>query len=413
MDRLLLKDIQPTLKTPVVSLDKLMLAGDAEFTQSGIYVKSCGGVKTELFKNNSAAVAVDIKCKSQKPLTVRIGYTKSNGDTTFEGIHPMTYNPEPDGTVELKKTFDAANLIVYYDATAFFVQIDCAEQNTFEITDGLIWQRNDLELSDIYSDNLEGMMLRIEDKFDKEALASSNNIENIMVSPSGKKFILNVDDDGNLYTTPTVPKNVLFVGNSLLLGMETYGMCSSSPKDDYYYYVTEAIKEKNPDAMFKKVHGARFEQIEDPNDFDAVWNDEPNRYTQRPMKESFTPDLDLIIIQLGTNVNNEQRQYTIGKTIDKFISNIKSSCPKARIIWIHGWDNEQISGKIIRDACVRWRIGHFCIKDLSTKENYAQLGQEYELPDGSRGIVSEYWISHPGNGGMKKIADRIIDFLKL
>ena len=131
------------------------------------------------------------------------------------------------------------------------------------------------------------------------------------------------------------------------------------------------------------------------------------------MKDSFSDDVDLIIIQLGENTNTLQRNEVLKANIDKFISGIKTKSPKARIVWVHGFFNENISGQTIIDACNRWRIGQLCIKDLYTRENCATASQTYVKGDGTVEKVQEGWIEHPGNLGMKRIADRIIKFLKL
>ncbi len=414
MEKITMRDISAIEKTPIVSLKELIAVGDAEICSDiAIRVASSGGAKTKPFKSNYSAVTVSIKCKTEKKLTLKIGYIKGNGDISFDGIKEIRANPDKNGYVHFWKIFDAANLIVYFDAVEFFVQIDCEEKNCFSVVDGLVWERKNFEESDIYGANLEQIIYKIEQRLSKTLYENSNNTENIAVSPNGKKFILNVDDDGQVYTTSTVPNNILFVGNSLLLGMGNYGMCSTSSRADFYYHVCEGIKKKNSNASFKRVHGAMYEQLADREKFDSLWNEAANPFTGKPMKESFTKDIDLIIIQLGENVSTQERAKSLIETVDKFIALIKQSCPKARIIWVHGWFNEWLSGSIIVDACRRWRIGQICIKDLNTKENQGKLGQKYELANGESAAADDLWLTHPGDAGMKAIADRIIDFLKM
>ena len=136
----------------------------------------------------------------------------------------------------------------------------------------------------IYENDLEKMILKIENRLAKIAFESANNSENIAVSPNGNKFIINVDDFGNLFTTPLIPNKVLFVGNSLTLGMGSYGMCATAPQNDYAYHVAEFIKSKNPNVSVGRVHGASFEQLEREEDFDYLWN-VYHKYTNKPMKE--------------------------------------------------------------------------------------------------------------------------------
>ncbi len=415
MEKIGFQDITTAERTPLASLQNLICVGDAEWDEQGrVVVHENGGVKTECFTSPSDNVAVSVTCRAEKPLTIRIGYVKRGGTICFEGIHSFTVSPKADGVVRLNKNFDASSLAVYYDAISFFVQIDASEQNLFEVVDGRIWNHSELENMDIYAENLEKMLMRIEQKMAQMEYRSSANAENIAVSPSGNRFIVHVDDDGCVSATPVVPNKVLFVGNSLLLGMSmTYGMCATSPRTDFYSQVCAAIRQKNPDVVFTRAHGARFEQLEDATRLDELWLEAPNPYTKRPLCESFTEDLDLIIFQLGTNVNNHERAVTLEKTIDPFLSYVKKSSPRARIVWMHGWGNEHLSGKTIVDACRRWGVGQFSIKDLRTKENEAHIGQEYELPNGEKQVVDEFWIEHPGDFGMKRIADRLIDFLRI
>lgn len=414
MGTLMLKDISTTNRNSIVSFEDMDIVGEAEKRANGeIAVKKSGGLRTQLFKTNSPKVIAGIKCNTGKALTFRVGYVTANGEVSFEGIHEVTGVPKKGNELSLYVEFDAAYFIVYCNAVSFFAQIDCREENIFRVEDGIVWEYNDMEKMDIYADNLEKMMCNVERKFSEEEFYSSHNTENILVSPNGKKFLLNVDDEGRLFTTSIIPRKVLFIGNSLLLGMGQYGMCASSLRKDYFYYVSEAIRNKNPEVQIEKLHGASYEALKNPEAFDELWSEVSNIYTGKSMKESFTEDLDLILIQLGDNVNTRERQHTLSKTIDIFISRIKQKSPRARIIWIHGFFNKKTSGKVIADACSRWRIGQICIQDLNTRENQGEMLQEYELPDGTRERVKDLWISHPGDKGMKEIADRIIAYLKL
>lgn len=237
--------------------------------------------------------------------------------------------------------------------------------------------------------------------------------ENVLVSPGGCKFNLGVTDAGEMFLTPHVPKKTLFVGNSLLLGMGGYGMCSSSPRNDYAHYVSEAILNFNPKAEFERVHGSVFEQSTSEEEFFANWDKIPNPYTGRPACESFTYDLDLIIIQLNDNINTDAKLKTFAACCDGFVRRIRRCSPKARIIWVEGWFNHSYNSRIIYDLCNRWRIPVVCIADLRCAENEAVPGTKYVAADGTEDTVKDAWITHPGNGGMRAIADRIITKLDL
>ncbi len=412
MNKLMLKDICVSQKTSLVNFDSIIAVGDCEISGRTVKVRTKGGFKTQCFKNSSSAVSLEILLFTQKPVVVSVGYIKTNGEIALDGINPMHLSPELNGTIWVRKDFDPSNLIVYRDAESFFIQVECEEENTITVGEACVWERNQLESLEIYAETLEKMMFKVNAKLSEINFAAANNTENIAVSPNGSKFVINVDDNGNIFSTPIIPNKVLFLGNSLTLGMGSYGMCASSDKEDWVYYVSEAIKAQNPDVEILKAHGAPFEQLESAEAFEKLWN-ECHPHTKRPMKDFFTDDLDLIIIQLGENINCPERNEVAKRVIDKFISGIKELSPKARIIWVHGFFNEEVSSKTITDACNRWRIGQLCLKDLYIPENCGNVNQEYIKPDGTKEKVNEGWIAHPGNLGMKRIGERVIKFLKI
>ena len=81
-------------------------------------------------------------------------------------------------------------------------------------------------------------------------------------------------------------KKVLFLGNSLLLGMfETYGMCSTDPESDYAYYITRELRRREPECKISKLRISAFEACESYEDFEA-WFERS--------KDFFESDLDLV-----------------------------------------------------------------------------------------------------------------------
>ena len=104
-----------------------------------------------------------------------------------------------------------------------------------------------------------------------------------------------------------------------------FGMCATDSKHDYYYYVTRAILQKNPTAKFAKLSGTAFEGSKDL-DTAGRWY-AAKRYL-------FSEDLDLIIIQLGDNVNDNEKKAAFGNNIRQLLAQIKADCPKARVICV-------------------------------------------------------------------------------
>ena len=212
-----------------------------------------------------------------------------------------------------------------------------------------------------------------------------------------------------------IPDHVLFVGNSLVFGMKKrYGMCASAPDKDYFHYVTEYIRKHNPVCSFDKLYGSMFEHSETMEAFEHWYHTDCELYADNPIpaKSSFTEDIDLIFLQIGDNINTDEKVANFIKTKDVLVERIRNLCPKARIIWIHGWYNKARTESHIRTLCEKWDLERIDISSVRSHETEAHSQKYYlDMNDGIVKEVSESWITHPGDLGMKKIADLIIDKL--
>lgn len=264
--------------------------------------------------------------------------------------------------------------------------------------------------------------------FEKESENSPENRKNIAVQE--EKQGIGTDENPRHYGSfgrkngikeQKSYRKVLFVGNSLLLGMcNRYGMCASSPKKDYAWYVEQALRKEakkqggiteEQKVEIRKVHGAAYEQAETPEQADAWFDTTQNCYTHKPAKESFTEDLDLIILQLSDNINSRSRAENFGKTVDDFVKRIKTSSPNADILWVYGWFNRNLTADRIMQTCEKYRMIWVDISDLHTTENEGFHGQSYEAEEGKIKEVPDLWITHPGDLGMKEITDRVLEAL--
>lgn len=216
------------------------------------------------------------------------------------------------------------------------------------------------------------------------------------------------EDDDSVGPAYAAPDKVLFVGNSLLLGMfGKYGMCATAPDKDYFYYVSEHIKSFSPYCEFERIRGAQFEGLSSPDAFEKCFysTDDP---TKRPFAESFKDDVDLIFIQLGDNVNTEEKEAVFKTTAFTLVDAIKKHCPKARIVWIFGWYNWDRTYDTIQAVKKKYGIETIDIEFFNTPQNRSEHGQISVGRDGEPVVVDDYWITHPGDKGFKEIADKII-----
>lgn len=207
--------------------------------------------------------------------------------------------------------------------------------------------------------------------------------------------------------------HVLLIGNSLLLGMENrYGMCSSSPRNDYAYYVSEAIRAKYPDCVIDKMHGSGMEHCESVEAFEAVYHTNPNGYTGRPVCESLVEDLDLIVVQLMDNVNTEKKVEAFHTWAELFLERVRARCPKAEIVWVYGWYHKRAVYPRLMELCKKYDVECVDLRPLRYRANEAESGMLYESADGTMKVASDLWITHPGDGGMRMIGDKIIEALR-
>jgi hypothetical protein len=192
-------------------------------------------------------------------------------------------------------------------------------------------------------------------------------------------------------------KNVLFLGNSLLLGMfETYGMCATDSESDYAYYITRELKKREPECKISKLRISAFEACESYEEFEN-WFERARSF--------FKSDLDLISLQFLDNVNNEARQATLRKSFPELILRLRELCPRARIIWTYGWYMQEA---VFDDAVAiadSFGIERIDISSAHIKDNESYSGQISLNAEGERIVVDDEWITHPGNSGMRAIAD--------
>lgn len=228
----------------------------------------------------------------------------------------------------------------------------------------------------------------------------------ILTSPSGKKFRISVDDNGTLSTVSTIPTNVQIFGNSLTSyykdGFPALG--ATDQDHDWYHYVTDYIKSANSNAVIG------------PRRNIAPWEQNTNRDEQlnQLIKPNLSADTDLVILQLGDNVNSDALHVNFANDVMDLLKNIKAISPKAKIyfvgMWFCGWADLIDSA---RAACSKYDGTFVDITDLANNpSNKAYIGEVVTLPDGTtKTLTSEGEANHPGNEGYKQISDRIIDSL--
>lgn len=229
----------------------------------------------------------------------------------------------------------------------------------------------------------------------KQIEGSSNEL----VSPEGNKFILSVTDDGTLTTIPVIPSKGAFFGNSLILGFSPYGMAASQIDKDYYYLITQYIKTLNPSftALDRKSASA-FEGLTTTD------SSEINSMIQTVFLDNLTGDEDLVVIQLGDNVNTPEKNAAFPTTSLALCKALRKKCTRARIIWMGMWYAEQNRYQNIQDACNATGCQYIFFNGLNTSAAQNVIGGLTKRGSSTRTLTGVTNVTENSeNGGLKNI----------
>ena len=254
----------------------------------------------------------------------------------------------------------------------------------------------------------------IKNKIDDVATATqavSDSVEDLLPlkknlfvkSPSGQKFILMVDDNGNLMAKSSVPTNVVVVGNSLTYNWGNFGLAASDPDHDWYAYVKSYIAKVNPKATFNRFGLGDWESATSTADRDTVFNNE--------MKPALSADTDLVIIQLGDNINTSDKNATFGNDAKKLIQNIKSVSPKATVVWVATWYQSYANITTdVQTACEAENAIYVPIHKIAQESGHtSHIGAVQTDADGNTRVIDNGGrASHPGDSGHQLIGEAVI-----
>ena len=364
-----------------------------------------GGLTLGKFFTNSAKVRVRVRgnatCNG-----LRFYYRYFVADTPA-WINVQKYSGVSGTNFDITFEFDAAYDIQYNHASNFDILVNTSESSgTIQIYDCIINEISNLQQSDYYDSQFNPMMLKIVTALEAHD-QSISNLENTGIAQTlfngNGKYTLGYKNNGQFIAIPNIPRKTLFMGNSLLCGMDTngehggmFGMAATSPYKDYAYLVEQEILDHNVSATFTKLNDAAFEQCETFASAAQWLNDNSS---------NFTSDLDLIIIQIGDNVNNDTRKELFKTTFPRLIRTIKLTSDSARIIVVTGWFNH---GALTEEMAIKAGCEYISIADLDIPANQGVTGSTVTYYDGTTITLPSAWASHPGDTGMRKIADRII-----
>lgn len=396
--------------------------GNSTLTSDGISVSANvagnnGGIIVPTFSVYSERVIVYTDLTfTQKGITVQISYIdKTDNQRKYKVLKNFT------GGKATRFEFDASNLIIYSNAEPssfkFLIQstVNSAPDNnpvgTITLKNMSVFDAGGTVASNpMYEPNLKSTLGNIIAEITKlnSSLTELENKGSYVTMPDGSEGKL-VYVDGVVTVKSSNYNKVLLLGNSLLLGLNTdgshgapFGMTASDSKHDWAYLLTEKLKVKSPSVTIKKLHDAKFEQAESDTASESYIS---NEFAAADRNN------DLVIVQIGDNVNTTLRHQTFRNNFSKLIKAIRTNNPTADVVvagaWFNGGDIEswlQSQSKTLNYTFVP-------LSDLCTSANMATIGDTITFDDGTQTTVTSTIRTHPGNKGMQAIANRIYDSL--
>ena len=274
--------------------------------------------------------------------------------------------------------------------SGLFLCAGCAPQQGENIND---WIPKGITQGALESPAIEGVI--------PDSLSDRTEQEEPIVTPDGTKV---PKEEGEKEKDISPVGKVLVVGNSITLGFGTHGMASSASNTDYYYRVNQYLLEKNRSLEMKRIPGYAWEG--------GVSTEGRKRFWDETLKPELGDDCDLLIIQLGDNVNTPEKQETFAHDAKELLRMVKETVPEIRILWVFGRYNLS-NADAIKSACAEYGAEYVDISIVSTDKKYqAELKSEYEKEDGTIGIIQDYGVaSHPNDYGMQVISELIIEQL--
>lgn len=379
-----------------------------------------GGLSIPQFSaySNRVVVYTDLTF-TQKGITIQVSYI----DKTDNQRKYKTLKKFVGGKVD-KVEFDASNLVIYSNADPATFKLliqansDSAPDNNpvgditlrrLSIFDA--GGSGDVSSNPMYEPALKSTLGNIIDKLteigaDIAELKSKKG--SYVTMPDGSEAKL-VYVNGVVTVKGSNYNKVLLLGNSILLGFSTdgshgapFGCTASDSKHDWAYLLKEKLKVKSPSVTVKKLHDAKFEQAES----DAASEGYISNEFAAAEKNN-----DLVIVQIGDNVNTELRRQTFKNNFSKLIRAIRTNNPAADIVVAGAWFNNANIEGWLQSQSKPLNYTFVPLSDLSTSSNMATVGDTVTFDDGVQMQVYEAIRTHPGNKGMEAIANRIYDSL--
>lgn len=273
-----------------------------------------------------------------------------------------------DGDHEI--TFDPSFYVVYHGYTQFCIWInnqnmEAGQSLQAKLTGLKVFERfNSVEGANISGENTKELF----ESVDTSITAVKNELQEAgvyKIAPDGKKYEIVVNNAGALTSVPVIPATGAFIGNSLLSGFGNYGMAASESTKDYYYLISEYIKTLNPSFSAIKTSGSTFEGLTSSGGITAAVT---------AITNLLTGNENLIIVQLGDNVNTPEKKAVFQESAVALLQAIRVKCPAGRVFWMGMWYGDSERYTTIENAVRKTGCYFVSFSDIVGAETISQIG---------------------------------------
>lgn len=376
--------------------------------------------------NNSILKSVEVYSPIDTTVTIKIATLDQNNlmvnntstisKEVKKGLNILRLEKENYTIIQGQKVFINLDNIGVYETKEDLPLFSTAlvQDNTHEITDGtyngFAYYESPYIIPFNYTvveEAIANKISKVSEKFD----SMSADIETLLpltknlslTSPLGKKFILLVDDNGNIITKSNIPNDVVIMGNSLTKNWGDFGLAASSYKNDWFALTKNYILKANSNAKITRLGFGDWEGSTSSDARETVFNQQ--------LKPFLSESTDLVIIQLGDNINLPEKNATFSVDAKKLITNIKSISPKATVIWVASWylSYPDIITSV-ESACADTNsifVNIHNIPYISGTSSFIGAVQTDENGN-TRTITSDGAASHPGDLGHQLISEAVI-----
>ena len=312
---------------------------------------------------------VDTTENNTNPITRGQVIVSNGGSTTASSIYKSIVNYNPSESNKVSVTFDPSYYQIYVDPsfTKFNIWISITGKDgyvtEYKITNLKIYQ----QVGEVLFENFGGKTSKeLFEGIDRAFNEVTKKGETLIVSPSGNQYLLSVQDNGTIKTIPFIPSKAAFFGNSLLSGSGTFGMAASDAEHDYFNLIQSyIITNLNSSYTATRIGGVALENLVNTANISS---------TIDSLVSSLDGDENLVVVQLGDNVNTTEKVDVFATSAQMFLTAIRSKCQNARVVWLGMWYGSDVKYSIIKEACEKTGCEFVSIASLVNDESRSHIG---------------------------------------